>query len=49
MTNTPPDVPIKSARKIFLSGASIVWIIPLLALLVALGVAWQSYNARGPQ
>lgn len=49
MTDTPPDVPIKSARKIFLSGASIVWIIPFLALLVALGVAWQSYNARGPQ
>ncbi len=49
MTDTPPDVSIKSARKLFLSGASIVWIIPLLALFVALGVAWNSFNARGPQ
>ncbi len=49
MTDTPPDVSIKSARKLFLSGASIVWIIPILALLVALGVAWSSFNARGPE
>lgn len=48
MTDTPPDVKIKSARKLFLSGASVVWIIPLLALLVALGVAWSSFSARGP-
>jgi paraquat-inducible protein B len=32
----------------FLSGASIVWVIPVLALLVALGVAWKSYSDRGP-
>jgi paraquat-inducible protein B len=32
----------------FLSGASIIWIIPVLALLVALGVAWKSFNDRGP-
>jgi len=48
MSNTPPEVTISPVRKAFLSGASIVWIIPLLALLVALYVAWQSYNARGP-
>ncbi len=49
MTETPPDVSVKSARKLFLSGASVVWIIPLLALLAALGVAWNSYNSRGPE
>ena len=49
MSETPPDVQVKSARKIFLSGASIVWLIPLLALVVALIVAWNSYNARGPE
>ena len=49
MSETPPDVQVKSARKIFLSGTSIVWLIPLLALVVALGVAWNSYNARGPE
>lgn len=48
MTDTPQEVTISPARKAFLSGASIVWIIPLLALLVALFVAWQSYNERGP-
>ncbi len=36
------------ARKMFLSSASVIWIVPLLSLVVALGVAWQIYNARGP-
>jgi paraquat-inducible protein B len=48
MTDTPPTVEIKSTAKSALSGASFIWIIPLLALVVAFGVAWQSYNARGP-
>ncbi|MFD2741443.1 MlaD family protein [Sulfitobacter aestuarii] len=48
MTETPPDVPLTPARKVFFSGASWIWVIPILALLVALGVAWRSYNDRGP-
>ena len=48
MSDTPPDVSISPARKMFLSGASIIWFVPLVALLVALGVAWKSYNDRGP-
>ncbi len=48
MTDTPPPVQIEPQRGGGLSGASIVWIIPILALVIALGVAWQSYNARGP-
>ncbi|SDF21875.1 intermembrane transport protein PqiB [Sulfitobacter delicatus] len=48
MTETPPDVPISPVRKIFLSGASVIWIIPILALLVALFVAYRSYAERGP-
>ncbi|KIN62959.1 Paraquat-inducible protein B [Sulfitobacter noctilucicola] len=39
---------VSPARKVFLSGASFVWLIPIAALFVALFVAWQSYNARGP-
>ncbi|MCG6904932.1 MAG: MlaD family protein [Rhodobacter sp.] len=27
---------------------SVVWLIPIAALLIALGVAWQSYSQRGP-
>ncbi|EEB84207.1 MlaD family protein [Roseobacter sp. GAI101] len=49
MTETPPEVSVKSARRLFLSGASFVWIIPILALFAALSVAWSSYNARGPE
>ncbi|MFY0646182.1 MlaD family protein [Sulfitobacter geojensis] len=48
MTEDVPQVSVSPARKAFLSGASVVWIIPLGALLVALFVAWQSYTARGP-
>ena len=48
MTDTPPKVQIESSRKRWLGGASFIWIIPLLALVVAVGVAWQAYNARGP-
>lgn len=48
MTDDLPDVAISPARKAFLSGASFVWILPILALVVALGVAWQSYADRGP-
>lgn len=48
MNEAPPEVSVSPTRKMFLSGASIVWIIPLLALLVAAGVAWKSYNDRGP-
>lgn len=48
MTDTPPNVPIRPARRSFLERVSIVWIIPLAALVIALGVAWQSYADRGP-
>lgn len=48
MTDTPPEVTVSPVRKAFLSGASVIWVIPLLALLVALYVAWSSYNDRGP-
>lgn len=48
MNDELPDVSVSPTRKVFFSGASVVWILPILALVVALGVAWQSYNARGP-
>jgi paraquat-inducible protein B len=48
MSNTPPDVPITPAPRSFWQRASVVWIIPILALLIALGVAWQSFSERGP-
>lgn len=43
-----PKVPVKSARKSLLERVSVVWIVPLLALAIVFGVAWQSYVDRGP-
>ncbi|GAA6175916.1 intermembrane transport protein PqiB [Sulfitobacter pacificus] len=48
MNDDLPEVSVSPARKAFFSGASVVWIIPIAALFVALFVAWQSYNDRGP-
>ncbi|CUH81087.1 MlaD family protein [Tropicibacter naphthalenivorans] len=44
--STLPNVPIEPARQ----GPrfSYVWLIPVLALVIALGVAWQTYAERGP-
>ncbi len=50
MTDAGPHDPIvetpkaeKASRRI-----SAVWLVPLLALLISLGVAWRSYSDRGP-
>lgn len=48
MTDTPTTVNIEPARGSLLSRLSIVWIVPMLALVIALGVAWKSYDDRGP-
>ena len=48
MSDAPAPVSIEPVRKSFLGKASVVWIIPIMALLIALGVAWQSYADRGP-
>ncbi|MXQ06883.1 MCE family protein [Alphaproteobacteria bacterium GH1-50] len=48
MSDTPPEVPIEGARQSLFERASIVWIVPLGALLIALGVAWNAYSERGP-
>ncbi|MEM6407788.1 MAG: MlaD family protein [Pseudomonadota bacterium] len=46
MADAPSEVKIEPAGGGF--GVSIVWVIPLIALAVALGVAWQSYSNQGP-
>jgi len=48
VTDTPPNVPIRPARRSLLDRLSIVWLIPLAALVIALAVAWNSYAERGP-
>ena len=48
MTDQPPEIPVQSVHQSLFERASVVWLVPLAALLVALGVAWQSYSDRGP-
>ncbi|SNR77064.1 PqiB family protein [Puniceibacterium sediminis] len=44
----PGNVPIKAGKSSFWDSASIIWLIPILALAIALGAAWRNYNAQGP-
>ena len=48
MTQMPPEPLTEPARRALWQRASIVWILPFLALIIALGVAWQTYVDRGP-
>ncbi len=48
MTDRPDPVSIEPASKSLWGRASFIWIIPILALVVSLGVAWKTYSDRGP-
>lgn len=48
MTDQIPDLPVSGERRSFWERMSIVWLVPLAALLVSLWVAWESYADRGP-
>lgn len=48
MSDTPKDLKVDRARKSLWRRASIVWLIPLAALVISLGVAWQNFADRGP-
>jgi paraquat-inducible protein B len=43
-----PDIAIESARRSFFERASIVWLVPVAALLIAVGVALNTWRDRGP-
>lgn len=45
---TPPQVPIEQAKRAWMPSVSFVWLIPILALAISLGIAWQSYTNQGP-
>lgn len=47
MPDAPP-APIADHKGSVWHSLSVVWVIPVLALAMALFVAWQSYNDRGP-
>ena len=48
MPETEPPAPEVDAPRTETSRVSLVWLVPLLALLLALGVAWRTYSERGP-
>ena len=48
MTDTPTPVPVEKTENSLFANLSVVWIIPLFALVMALAVAWKSYTERGP-
>lgn len=48
MNETPGPVSVETAGSKALHRVSMVWLIPLFAIVVALFVAWQSYRDRGP-
>ncbi|KHQ51294.1 PqiB family protein [Mameliella alba] len=44
---SPADPIVRPARRGSMSRLSPVWLVPILALAVSLGIAWQSYAGRG--
>ncbi|MFD0980492.1 MlaD family protein [Tropicimonas aquimaris] len=47
MTDQIPQTPVKPAKRSLLDRVSIVWVIPIVALAIALGIAWNSLQNRG--
>ena len=48
MTDSIPPVPVTTARRSIWDRMSVVWLVPLAALFIALGVAWTAWHDRGP-
>lgn len=42
-----PDMEVTPVKRSPLRNLSFVWLVPILALFVSLGVAWQSYSNKG--
>ncbi len=48
MADPVPDVPVTSARRGLRERVSVVWLVPLVALVIALALAWRGFAASGP-
>lgn len=44
---TPGQMRIDPPKRSFWRNLSLIWLVPILALVVSLGIAWQTYAARG--
>ncbi|WP_425038618.1 MlaD family protein [Primorskyibacter sp. S187A] len=47
MSQTPPPLPIEPPQPGVLSRVSLIWLIPLGAIVTALAIAWSSYANQG--
>lgn len=47
-TPTPENLPVEEGRPSIWARISVIWLIPVVALVVALGAAWNNYNSQGP-
>ena len=48
MDELKPSEPVVEVPRRWIPVASAVWLVPIVALAIALGVAWRSYSDRGP-
>ena len=48
MSAEVPEVEVKGPKRSLRSRVSVVWLVPVGALAVALGIGWQSWNEQGP-
>lgn len=48
MSDQIPNVDIEPARRSFFERASIVWLVPVAALLIAVGIALNTWRDQGP-
>lgn len=46
-SNRPPSPVRKGARRAAQAGINVVWLVPIIALIVTLAIAWNSYANRG--
>jgi paraquat-inducible protein B len=44
---TPAEMQIDPPKRSFWRNLSVIWLVPVVAVVVSLGIAWQSFAARG--
>lgn len=45
----PAEMRIDPPRRSFWRNLSVVWLVPVVALIISLGIAWQTWSGRGVQ
>ncbi|WP_282024781.1 MlaD family protein [Limimaricola cinnabarinus] len=48
MSSDVPEVPLDGPRRSLASRVSVVWLVPVGALAVALGIGWKQWSDQGP-